>query len=177
MPRIVKQKSAAPGAEPVMDYNKSLGGAALGGRLRRLSERVDRDANRVYAAFGVDFEQRWLGVLDQLVVFGPMSVNELAKALAISHPSVSQTRNSLRKAGLIVERADPADGRRRTLHLTAKGKALVAKLQPAWAVLDQVGIAINAEAGDVVAALNRLEDVLDRKSIFDRVNDGLARKR
>lgn len=169
MSRSIKQKTAA--SSPPTDYNRSLGGAALGGRLRRLSERIDRDANRIYAELGVDFEQRWLGVLDQLVVFGPMSVNELAKALAISHPSVSQTRNSLRNAGLISERADPADGRRRTLHLTAKGKALVAKLQPVWTALDHVGVALDSEAGDVVAALNRLEDALDRRSIFDRVNE------
>lgn len=170
MSHCVKGKAAAL-SQSATDYNRSLGGAALGGRLRRLSERIDRDANRIYAGLGVDFEQRWHGVLDQLVVFGPMSVNELARALAISHPSVSQTRNSLRRAGLITERVDPADGRRRTLHLTAKGRALVAKLQPVWTSLDKVGVALDSEAGDVVAALNRLEDALNRRSIFDRVNE------
>lgn len=174
MSRRINEKSAAP-SPSTTDYNRSLGGAALGGRLRRLSERIDRDANRVYAELGVDFEQRWLGVLDQLVLRGAMSVNDLARALVISHPSVSETRNSLRRAGLITERADPADGRRRTLHLTTKGKALVAKLQPVWTVLDQVGVALDSEAGDVVAALNRLEDALDRSSLFDRVHARLAR--
>lgn len=174
----IKDRKPVPSSAPApVDYNRSLGGAAIGARLRRLSERIDRDANRVYAELGAKFEQRWLGVLDQLVLHGAMSVNELARALVISHPSVSETRNSLRRAGLITERADPADGRRRTLHLTAKGGALVAKLQPVWSVLDQVGVALNAEAGDTIAALNRLEDALDRSSIFDRVNDSLARNR
>ena len=156
------------------DYNRSLGGAAIGASLRRLSERIDRDANRIYAQLGVAFEQRWMGVLNLLHLRGPLSVKELAAALAISHPSVSQTRHSLRKAGLVIERADPADGRRRTLHLSAKGQALVGKLQPAWQALAQAGQALNAEAGNAIAALTRLEQALDRCPLFERVNDTLA---
>jgi DNA-binding MarR family transcriptional regulator len=153
----------------VADYNRGLGGAAIGARLRRLSERIDRDANRVYAGAGVKFEQRWLGVLEQIAAHGPMSVGELSNALRISHPSVSQTKNSLQRAGLITEQVDLRDGRRRALRITRKGSLLVKKLQPVWDVLDEVGRNLNAEAGDAVAALNRLEDALDRLSIFDRV--------
>ncbi|RYG81768.1 MAG: MarR family transcriptional regulator, partial [Alphaproteobacteria bacterium] len=45
------------------DYSRSFGGAALGARLRRASERIDRDGTRVYATRDVRFEQRWYGVL------------------------------------------------------------------------------------------------------------------
>ncbi|MBV9572270.1 MAG: MarR family transcriptional regulator [Alphaproteobacteria bacterium] len=165
-----KSKGTRRSGVPVpSDYNRSLGGAAIGARLRRLSERIDRDANRVYQAAGVTFEQRWLGVLEQLVICGPLAVNDLAKALGISHPSVSQTRDSLKKAGLIAEKADPADARRRVLQITRKGASFARKLQPVWSALDQVGRQLNAEAGDVVTALDRLEDALDRRSIFQRV--------
>ncbi len=157
------------------DYNRGLGGAAIGARIRRLSERIDREANRVYASLGVEFEQRWLSVLEQLVVHGPMSVNDLAKVLRISHPSVSQARNSMYNAGLISERADPADGRRRILRVTRKGALLAKKLQPTWSALDQVGRELNVDAGDAVAALNRLEDALDRLSIPDRVEIAVAK--
>jgi DNA-binding MarR family transcriptional regulator len=153
---------------------RSLGGAAIGALLRRISERIDRDANRVYARLGVAFEQRWMGVLDLLVLKGPMSVNDLARELRISHPSVSQTRRSLLAAGFVAERADPADGRRRILYLTPEGQALVETLGPAWAALDQAGRALNAEAGDAVAVLTRLEEALDRHSILDRVAETLA---
>src|SRR3954465_4059183 len=87
--------------------NRGLGGAAIGALLRRISERIDRDANRVYARLGVNFEQRWMGVLDLLARQGPLSVKDLARDLRISHPSVSQTRSSLLKAGLVAERVDP----------------------------------------------------------------------
>lgn len=65
-----------------------LCGAAIGALLRRISDRVERDANRVYARLGVSFEQRWMGVLDLLARQGPMSVKDLANSLKISDPSV-----------------------------------------------------------------------------------------
>jgi DNA-binding MarR family transcriptional regulator len=151
-----------------------LGGAAIGALLRRLSDRIDRDAGRVYATLGVSFEQRWMGVLDLLARQGPMSVKELADDLKISHPSVSQTRGSLLAAGLVAERPDPTDGRRRTLYLTPEGQALVETLAPTWAALDKVGRALNAEAGDVVSVLIGLEAALDRASILDRAAEVLA---
>ncbi len=151
------------------DYNQQQGGATIGARLRRLSERIDRDANRVYASLGLEFEQRWMGTLNQLSLNGSMSVNALAAALGISHPSVSQTRRSLLDAGLIVEHADPLDGRRRGLVLTVAGKALVARLQPVWAALDTAALALNAEAGDLVPGLSLLDRALNQQSLFERV--------
>jgi DNA-binding MarR family transcriptional regulator len=146
----------------------SLGGAAIGAHLRRLSDRIDRDANQVYVQLGIAFEQRWMGMLDLLDRSGPMSVKDIATDLRISHPSVSQTRASLLAAGLVAERDDPADGRRRTLRLSANGQALVEKLRPVWSALEQTGRTLNREAGDVVAALAQLEDALDRASIAAR---------
>jgi MarR family transcriptional regulator, organic hydroperoxide resistance regulator len=149
---------------------RAEGGAVIAAHFRRLSERLDRDATQVYAQLGVPFEQRWMGVLDLLVRCGPKSVNEIARDLNISHPSVSQTRGSLIAAKLLAERADPNDGRRRVLYLTAKGERLAARLKPVWAALEQAGQELNEEAGNIVVLLRRLETALDRQSILERVN-------
>jgi DNA-binding MarR family transcriptional regulator len=156
------------------DYSRGQGGAAIGARLRRLSERIDREAGAVYAQLGVPFEQRWMGVLNQLVLRGPQSVGELAQVLGISHPSVSQTRRSLQAAGLVAERPDPRDARRRTLHLTPEGVALVTRLKPIWAALIEAAVELNDEAEDVVAALDRLEDALGRRSLLARAMERLG---
>lgn len=144
-------------------------GAAIGARLRRLSERVDREANAAYATRGIAFEQRWYGTLSLLDVRGPLSVTEIAAALKVTHVAVSQVRRSLVAAGLIEATADPEDGRRRALHLTGSGKALVASLWPVWDALNIAGNGLNREAGDLSAALDRLEAALNRMSIADRV--------
>ena len=65
------------------DYSRGFGGGALGARLRRASERIDRDSTRVYAALDIRFEQRWYGVLRQLVK-GWLSRSK--DVLAFCHP-------------------------------------------------------------------------------------------
>jgi DNA-binding MarR family transcriptional regulator len=160
-----------------VDYTKSVGGAALGARLRRLSEAIDRDATRVYTTLGVRFEQRWFGVLNQLKVNGPMTVSELAGALRITQASVSQTRQSLENADIVATEVHPSDARQRHLVLTRNGKTLIRRLQPLWDAMDAAALDVNDAAGDVVASLDRLETVLARQSMFDRITGKLAKQR
>ncbi|HYJ52821.1 MAG TPA: MarR family transcriptional regulator [Allosphingosinicella sp.] len=158
------------------DYVDSAGAAGIGARLRRLSAAIDGDARRLYDEFGIAFEQRWLGLLDLLSSHGPLAVGELARALGISHPSVSQSRDSLARAGLIDWETDEGDRRRRRLRLTAKGRRLVRELRPLWDALDGAAIELDREAGGVVAALRVLEEALERRSLHARVREMLDRR-
>ena len=151
-----------------MDGSKNMSGAAIGARLRRLSEAIDRDATRHYATMGIKFEQRWFGVLNQLALNGPMTVSELAAALRIARASVSQTRQSLEDAGIVVTEAHPSDARQRHLVLTNAGTKLVRRLKPLWQAMDEAALEIDAEA-NAVAALDRLDEALARQSLFDRI--------
>lgn len=156
------------------DYTGSLGGAALGARLRRLSEVMDRDAGKAYRLVGIDFEQRWFGVLNQIILNGPMSVNEIADALGITHVSVSQSRQSLEKAGYVTSRPDKNDGRRKEIILTAKGHDLTEKLKPLWQALERAAAELNEQAGDLVALIDKAEAALKTKTIYERVENYLS---
>jgi DNA-binding MarR family transcriptional regulator len=151
------------------DQTRKYGPAAIGGRLRRLSESIDEDAGRVYTALGIDFQQRWVGVLEELAKGGPRSVGQLAEALGIRHSSVSQTRSSLEDAGLVESEADPDDARSRRLRLSVAGKRLVCALEPVWELLNATSLELDQEAGGVVAALDRLDEALNRTSLYERV--------
>jgi DNA-binding MarR family transcriptional regulator len=155
--------------KPINDYVAEMGGAALGARLRRLSAAIDADAARVYAAQGTRFEQRWFGVLNQLAISGPQGVQELAAVLGISHASISETRQSLERAGLIEAAIDKDDARRRVLALSPAGQTLVAQLRPLWDAFDTVARELDAEAGGVTKALAKLEQALARQSLSERV--------
>jgi DNA-binding MarR family transcriptional regulator len=156
------------------DYSRTFGGEALGARLRRLSERIDRDGTRIYAEHGIHFEQRWYGVLRQLVANGPMSVGQIAAALHISHASVSEARRSLEKAGIVDNTPSPEDGRRRMLTLTSEGRRLWDSLSPLWDDFNTVAKELNDEAQDVVRLLDRLDDALARRSMYDRIMDKVS---
>lgn len=151
------------------DYVSSQAGAAIGARLRRLSDRVDREADAVYEALGVEFEQRWFGVVNQLVLHETRSIGEIADTLGVTHAAVSQVRGALEAKGLILNDADPADARKRTLQLSSAGKRLAAKLAGVWSALNAAARELDAEAGAVTRALERLENALDQRSLLERV--------
>jgi DNA-binding MarR family transcriptional regulator len=152
-----------------MDYSRGVGAAALGARIRRLSERLDRETAQIYAALGVRFEQRWFGVLNQIVINGPMTVGEIAEALGVTHVSVSQARRALENEGLVQTTNDETDARRRLLSLTPQGDILVASLAPLWKALSESAEELDAEAGHLIGLLDRLEDALDARPWSDRV--------
>ncbi len=162
-------KPASPRPDALDRYTDRAAGMAIGARLRRLSERIDHEATHIYSALGERFEQRWFGVVNLLDLHGPLSVGDLAQALGISHASVSQTRDSLQNAKLITARSDAADARRRTLELTAPGRAMAKRLRAMWNALSQAAARLDEEAGGIVAALERLERALDERPLADRV--------
>ena len=45
-----------------MDIIHHIGEAAIGSRLRRLSERITEEARNIYNHYDVDFEPRWFPV-------------------------------------------------------------------------------------------------------------------
>jgi MarR family transcriptional regulator, organic hydroperoxide resistance regulator len=158
----------------MVDYTRKYGPAAIGARLRRLSESIDEDAGRIYVDLGIDFQQRWVGILEQLHNRGAQPVGELAASLGIRHSSVSQTRRSLEEAGLVESEVDPQDGRSRLLRLSGSGKDLVRRLQPLWKILNATSLELDQEADHVIAALDRLDRALERLSLYDRVRQKLA---
>jgi DNA-binding MarR family transcriptional regulator len=154
-------------SDPV-DIPRRLGAAAVGGRLRRLSERIDEDCARIYAEHGIDFEQRWLTVMYVLALEGPQSVGRLAAMIGISHASISESRKSLQKAGLVLAETDTKDARTVHLRLSAKGKRLFERVRPVMEVLMRVSVEANEEAGRPLEALDRMEAALNRQSLYDR---------
>jgi MarR family transcriptional regulator, organic hydroperoxide resistance regulator len=161
----------------MVDYTRKYGPAAIGARLRRLSESIDEDAGRIYVDLGIDFQQRWVGILEQLHDRGAQPVGELAASLGIRHSSVSQTRRSLEEAGLVESEVDPKDGRSRLLRLSSRGKGLVRRLQPLWKILNATSLELDQEADHVIAALDRLDRALERLSLYDRVRQKLASRK
>jgi DNA-binding MarR family transcriptional regulator len=154
-----------------MDLLRSRGAAAFASRLRRLSERVDRDAVALYADRGLPFEPRWFATVVALRDFGPLSVGELARMTGVSHAAVSQVRSQLAAAGLVEAAADPRDGRRRTLALTADGRALAARCASLWqGMADATAALLEQHAPRLLAQLDALEAALDQLGIQGRVD-------
>ena len=155
-----------------MEKISASGPAAFGSRLRRLVERLDREVGDIYRKAGVDFEPRWYGVFRGLLEGGPQSVGELASQLGVTHAAVSQVRSALEKAGLIRAEADPHDGRRQQLMLTAEGEAMAERMKPVWDAVAAATQELLAEnAPDLLNQLAGLETGIVRRGVKARADD------
>ena len=152
------------------DYVKAMGAAAFGTRLRRFSEMLDRQVRDVYFALDVEFEPRWFPIVNVLRAKQTSSVGELASLLGITHAAISQLRRELVDAGLVRASADPADGRRQILQLSAAGSRMVAKLDPVWhAIARATEALLSKTAPHILRELAEAEASLIRKSMNLRV--------
>ena len=152
------------------DFLKDLGLGALGSRLRRLTERLNAGVAAAYAASGVAFEPGWYGLFRLIEARDGVAIGDASVLLSVSHPTVVQTARALARAGLVEDGADQRDRRRRLLRLTAKGRATAEALRPAWAATEAAAAGLLEEAEtDLLAALERLEAALARRSYAERI--------
>jgi DNA-binding MarR family transcriptional regulator len=159
-----------------MDYLTKQGAAALGSRLRRLLDRLDRDVAAIYRQADAGFEARWFPVFTVLRDEGSMSVGGLAERLGVTHAAVSQVRAALEAQGLIRAEPDPDDGRRQLLALSERGREMAVRLQPLWAAVAAAGAQLLAEAAPTLMAdLDGLDRALDRSGLKARVDDRFNR--
>jgi DNA-binding MarR family transcriptional regulator len=152
------------------DLIRQKGSAAFGTRLRRLSERLDREVEAIYRAQGVVFQPRWFPVVTLLAEQNEASVGELAAAIGITHAAISQVRGELLDARLIRVKPDAGDKRRQLLTLSAKGWRYAEELAPLWSAIACATERMLAEtAPDLLVSLGRIETALEAEPMIRRV--------
>ncbi len=160
------------------DTIRQKGAAAFGTRLRRLSERLDRQVETLYRAHDLGFEPRWYPVVTLRNENGPRSVGELAALIGITHVAVSQVRGELIRHRIVRAKADKADRRRQILELTEKGKRLCRTLKPVWRAVAQATEALWAEAAPrFLEQLDRIEAALERDPMDARAAKLISRRK
>ncbi len=160
-----------------MDLIRLLGPLALASRFKRLSDRLMKDASRIYREQKLDFEPRWFPVFYLLSEQSPLAVTEIARELHITHPAVNQVAGAMEKAGLIVSWRDKKDDRKRLLALSPSGKYLIKELMPLWSDIKQAACELLDESSpNLLAALDRIESALDNTGMFDRIKAKIKKR-
>lgn len=98
----------------------------IGYVLRRVTQRH----LAIFAAAIPEVTTTQFAVLARLTETGPLSQNQLGRATAMDAATIKGVVDRLVKLDLLATSADPADRRRLTVTLTAKGAALVARQAP-----------------------------------------------
>lgn len=152
--------------------------SAVGSRLRRLSDRWERQVRELYEERSLPFEPRWFPILQLLSRNGRMAVGELAERIGITHAAVSQVRSELVRRGLVRAKKDPKDGRRQFLELTSKGQAMCEQFEPVFRAITSATDSLCAkEVSGLLPKLARLEAALETMPINVRARRILSRRK
>ena len=152
------------------DIVKSLGHLALGTRLKRVSEQLQRQAQEVLESFGVSVTAAHFPVLAALDRLGPASVSVLAEALGVAQPGVTRALNRLEAEGLVEAQDAGGDRRVRTVKLSAAGARLIKRARAVvWpAVEAAVADACRFADGPLLDQIGKLEAALERRRLIER---------
>ena len=89
-------------------------------------EAFKAELHQALAAAGFDDVKPSFGFVFRALDHGPRTASQLAALLDISNPGGTKSVGEMVAAGYVERRLDPADGRARQLHLTARGRAALA---------------------------------------------------
>jgi DNA-binding MarR family transcriptional regulator len=119
--------------------------AGLGTLLRHVLDEMDGDIATVLGDLGTPgYRPRFSPVVRALVALGPVPIRDLAQAIGVTHSAASQTVAQMRSRGFVVIKPGE-DARLRVVHLTAKARALLPKIEAEWAATASATAELDAE--------------------------------
>ncbi len=144
--------------------------------LRLLLAAMDDDIGRLYEEADIEgLKPTYVMELLRLHARGPLTITELADSVQRTHSALSQKVAAMRKAGLVRTVAG-SDARSKKVVLTAKARAIVARLAAEWQATEAVVAEIDAEIPYPLSrVVTDIERALARKSFHDRIAERLAR--
>lgn len=142
--------------------------ARFGAALRRLLDQLDGALEAAYAADGLDFRPRYTPVVRALDEHGPLTIRALQRLLGVSHSATSQTVAQMVARGLLTSKPG-RDAREKVIAATPALDALVPRLRHHWDAATRTTVALDREAGGLLAAVTRANEALARSPYGERL--------
>ena len=144
----------------------------LGTQLRHVLDLMDADIATVLTDLGVTgYRPRFSPVVRALVALGPVPIRDLATAISVTHSAASQTVAQMRTRRLVVLKPGE-DARHRVVHLTAKARALLPKIEAEWAATAAAAAEMDAELPYPLAELvPAIGAALRQRSFRQRISE------
>ncbi|MDT3403410.1 MarR family winged helix-turn-helix transcriptional regulator [Mucilaginibacter terrae] len=157
-----------------MDLISELAELAVATRLKRLSERLAHDVNKIYKELNLNFESKWFLVLELLSRRKTLSIVDIADELKLTHPAIVQFADQMLKAKLITAHKDKTDGRKRLVSLSGNGKKLLKDLAPVLEAVRAENERWLSEAdNNLLTTIAQLEKALEEQPMYNRIKTRL----
>jgi len=152
------------------DILVQLGHLASGSRLKRITDKLYIDGDKIYKDNNIDFKASWFSVYYVLAnATTPMTILEITDQIFFSHITVKNILRELEEEGLVVIKPNPNDKRSKLASLSEKGKRLKRKLDPVWrsiaAALKEVFTIGHPDFSNI---LNRIDREVNQHPINER---------
>ena len=131
---------------------------------------MDREIAALYTEAGLgDVRTRFVGPMIQLSRHEPMTIQQLADRISVTHSAMSQTVAAMRRAGF-VEDAENVDGRTRRIRLSDRGRELVPFLAAEWRATETTVRELDAELPyPLTRVVEDIKRALERRPFADRL--------
>lgn len=147
-----------------------LSGAFLANRLDRLADLIADQGEALLQHAGLDMPPRTVSLLLFVGEHRKLSAADAAALLGLPHQLVTQRTELLIGLGLIERKDDPADGRRKVLTLSAKGRGQYARLRTRLAEAADAFDALFDEIGcDLARIVAKAQAALEREPLSQRM--------
>lgn len=162
----------AADARPQRQLNGAHSAVGLGTLLRHVLDEMDGDLATVLSDLGMPgYRPRFSPVVRALVMLGPVPISDVARAIGVTHSAASQTVTQMAGRGFVALKPG-VDARQRVVHLTAKVRALLPKIEAEWAATASAAAELDAELPFPLAELvPAIAEALERRSFRQRMLD------
>lgn len=142
----------------------------LGRAVERLSILIEEQSQSVFDTMGIIIPVRSCSLMTVLAALGEASAADLARELGHSHQLVIQKLPKLVRLGLVQDRSDNDDARRRVFIPTDEGLAQLKKFEQCTSLIRDAYTQLFAEVGDVRQLVDRTIDALNERPLEKRID-------
>ncbi|HEY0610842.1 MAG TPA: bifunctional helix-turn-helix transcriptional regulator/GNAT family N-acetyltransferase [Chitinophaga sp.] len=152
------------------DVLVQLGHLASGSRLKRITDKLYIDGDKIYKDNNIDFKASWFSIYYVLAnAAAPMTILEITGQIYFSHITVKNILRELEEEGLVVIKPNPNDKRSKLAALSEKGKRLRRKLEPVWlSIAGALKEVFTLGHPDFSNILNRIDREINQNPINER---------
>jgi DNA-binding MarR family transcriptional regulator len=163
----------------VEDIVRTLGYLTLGTRLKRISERMQADTQRILESCKLSIPAGQFPFLAAIDRLGPLTIGDLAKAVGVTQPGATRTVAQLAEARLLAIAPSSEDQRQKQVSLTGQGKRLVAEgKKVAWPAVERAVRNLCEELeGPLLDQLAAIEDSLSATPLHRRTQLGDSKRK
>lgn len=148
-----------------------LGALAIGTRMRRLYDALNRDAARIYEEHGLAFEAKYFALFYLISKRKMIGITDIAEELSLTHPAIIHLAKGLEQKGYIESVRSADDNRKRMLRLSSKGIRSLPAFEKVWKQFTRLNKKLFQEQHPLLQTLQALEQALEKKNYYQRYRE------